>query len=80
MIEIVFSFSFSSLSKVRAPLTSVCMAILSLLVFVTLKLFPLILDEYGLSYLLIGCGGACVIGAIYLGIFLKETKGKSLDK
>lgn len=64
----------------RACLTSTCMSILSCMVFVTLKLFPLVLEEYGLSYLLFGCGGTCVFGTIYLGLFLKETKGKSMDK
>lgn len=56
------------------------MAILSCLVFVTLKLFPIVLHQYGLSYLLIGCGGTCVLGTIYLALFLKETKGKSMYK
>ncbi|KAM7364422.1 facilitated trehalose transporter Tret1-like [Cochliomyia hominivorax] len=66
-------------SKIRAPGTSICMANMSLMVFVALKIFPLLMENYGLSSLLFCCGGVCVVGWFYLLFCLSETKGKSLD-
>ncbi|XP_065354591.1 facilitated trehalose transporter Tret1-like [Calliphora vicina] len=67
-------------TKIRAPATSMCMASMSLMVFVALKIFPLLLQNYGLAIVLFSCGGVCVLGWFYLLLCLNETNGKSLDK
>ncbi|XP_037817860.1 facilitated trehalose transporter Tret1-like [Lucilia sericata] len=67
-------------AKIRAPAATVCSFISSLLIFTVLKIFPLILQNYGLATLLYCCGSVSVIGGLYVLLFLKETKGKSMDK
>ncbi|KNC32811.1 putative facilitated trehalose transporter Tret1-2 [Lucilia cuprina] len=67
-------------TKIRAPATSMCMASLSSMVFVALKIFPVLMQNYGLATVLFSCGGVCVVGWFYLLFCLKETKGKSMDK
>ncbi|KAI9579803.1 hypothetical protein GQX74_000591 [Glossina fuscipes] len=66
--------------KVRSAGTSFSMAALSCMVFVALKLFPELMEKYGLDNLMFGCTAICVVGFLYVLIFLKETKGKLLDK
>uniref|UniRef100_A0A1B0F9Z3 Major facilitator superfamily (MFS) profile domain-containing protein n=1 Tax=Glossina morsitans morsitans TaxID=37546 RepID=A0A1B0F9Z3_GLOMM len=66
--------------KVRSVGTSFSMAALSCMVFVALKLFPELMEKYGLDNLMFGCTAICVVGFLYVLIFLKETKGKLLDK
>ncbi|XP_037817851.1 facilitated trehalose transporter Tret1-like [Lucilia sericata] len=67
-------------AKIRAPATTVCCFATSLMIFAALKIFPLLLQNYGLATLLYFCGGVSVIGGLYILLFLKETKGTSMDR
>lgn len=47
--------------------------------FVSLKLYPILLDSIGISNSLTIYGIGCIFGAIFVIMVLKETRGKSLD-
>uniref|UniRef100_A0A1A9Z6K2 Major facilitator superfamily (MFS) profile domain-containing protein n=1 Tax=Glossina pallidipes TaxID=7398 RepID=A0A1A9Z6K2_GLOPL len=64
--------------KVRSVGTSFSMAALSCMVFVALKLFPELMEKYGLDNLMFGCTAICVVGFLYVLIFLKETKATKI--
>ncbi|XP_061394631.1 facilitated trehalose transporter Tret1 [Musca vetustissima] len=66
-------------SKIRPICASASMAILSLLVFAMLKIFPLYMDSFGISVTMWSCALVCATSYLYLFVFLKETKGKSMD-
>ncbi|XP_059221130.1 facilitated trehalose transporter Tret1-2 homolog [Stomoxys calcitrans] len=65
--------------KIRPICASASMAILSFLVFAMLKLFPLLMHTFGISITMWFCAVVCGSSYLYLLIFLKETKGKSMD-
>ncbi|XP_073824924.1 facilitated trehalose transporter Tret1-like isoform X2 [Musca autumnalis] len=66
-------------AKIRPICASVSMATLSFLVFAMLKIFPLYMESFGISVTMWSCALVCAISYVYLFIFLKETKGKSMD-
>ncbi|KAM7362746.1 facilitated trehalose transporter Tret1-like [Cochliomyia hominivorax] len=81
VVALIFTIIVEILpTKIRTPATSMCMAIMSLMVFVSLKIFPVLMQNYGLSTVLFSCGGVCVVCFLYLWLYLAETKGKLLDK
>lgn len=67
-------------TKIRSAGSMMCLVVLSSLGFVMLKYFPLLLDLIELQGVLFLCSGLCVGGMIFILLFVKETKGKSLDK
>ncbi|XP_065372328.1 facilitated trehalose transporter Tret1-like [Calliphora vicina] len=76
---LVFTIIVETLpTKIRAPATTICMASMSSMVFVSLKIFPILLKSYGLATVLYCCGSVCILGWFYLLQFLMETKGKSM--
>ncbi|XP_039969786.1 facilitated trehalose transporter Tret1-like [Bactrocera tryoni] len=67
-------------AKIRVQALSICMLFNSILVFITLKLYPFFLFNLGITVTMYSCASVCVIAGIYLYIFLPETKGKSMEK
>ncbi|XP_020715321.2 facilitated trehalose transporter Tret1 [Ceratitis capitata] len=67
-------------AKIRVQALSICMLFNSILVFITLKLYPFFLFNLGITITMYSCASVCVIAGIYLYIFLPETKGKSMEK
>ncbi|XP_070073501.1 facilitated trehalose transporter Tret1 isoform X2 [Drosophila takahashii] len=64
--------------RIRAPGISLSMCGLSLSVFMALMTYPAMLSHHGLHILMFMSASFCLLGLIVLGIFLPETKGKSL--
>lgn len=48
--------------------------------FTTLKLFPILLEMIGIHGCMLIYGISCVLGALYVFVGMKETKGRSLDE
>ncbi|XP_037957109.1 facilitated trehalose transporter Tret1-like [Teleopsis dalmanni] len=67
-------------AKIRSKAASICMTLLSGFAFVMLKVFPILMNVFGLSATMWFCGSVCTIGLFYVCVFLKETKGKSMSK
>ncbi|KAH8335510.1 hypothetical protein KR074_004297 [Drosophila pseudoananassae] len=57
---------------------SMSMCLLSILAFIALKIYPVIMAEHGLGPTMIMSASVCVVALIILGIFLPETKNKQL--
>ncbi|KAH8280826.1 hypothetical protein KR054_000294 [Drosophila jambulina] len=55
--------------------TSLSVASYSMIMFVVLTIYPLMIDDYGVESVMFMSAGFCFLGAIVLGIFLPETKG-----
>ncbi|KAL5288084.1 hypothetical protein ACFFRR_008748 [Megaselia abdita] len=67
-------------SKIRSAGSMMCLVVLSSLGFIMLRYFPVVLALIGLQGVLFWCSGFCLAGMFFILIFVKETKGKSLDK
>lgn len=67
-------------AKIRVQALSICMLFNSILVFITLKLYPFCLFNLGITVTMYSCASVCVVAGIYLYIFLPETKGKSMEQ
>ncbi|EDW85307.1 uncharacterized protein Dwil_GK18460 [Drosophila willistoni] len=65
-------------AKIRSLATSMSVVFLSLLVFCTLKLFPLLLHYYGISITMWFSAISSLLTFFYFFVFLDETKGKSM--
>ncbi|XP_039948274.1 facilitated trehalose transporter Tret1-like [Bactrocera tryoni] len=65
-------------AKIRAQAQSIAMMFCSIMVFITLKLYPYFLFNLGISITMYSCASSCVFTGVYLLIFLPETKGKSM--
>ncbi|XP_068153067.1 facilitated trehalose transporter Tret1-like [Drosophila tropicalis] len=63
-------------AKIRSFGTSLSMATFSSFIFVSLKIYPIMIYDYGLSVTMYMSAGVCFFGFIVLGLFLPETKGK----
>lgn len=68
----------ASSRQIRSIGTSICMATLSTFIFVSLKIYPLMIFGPGLAATMYMSAGVCGIGLTILGLFLPETKGKLL--
>lgn len=55
------------------------MVSISVFAFTSLKLFPVIIDSFGLYVAMWICCGVCVLGVAFSIFILKETKGKNLN-
>ncbi|XP_033149953.1 facilitated trehalose transporter Tret1 [Drosophila busckii] len=65
-------------AKIRSVAVSAVVVALSSAVFVSLKIFPICMDTFGVAYTMWGCSFVGLFGFVYFLLFLKETKGKSL--
>ncbi|KAH8267461.1 hypothetical protein KR018_005248 [Drosophila ironensis] len=65
-------------AKIRSIATSISVLFLSALVFCTLKIFPLMLHYWGITYTMWFSGTAGLLTFLYFWLFLQETKGKSM--
>ncbi|KAH8262834.1 hypothetical protein KR044_000805 [Drosophila immigrans] len=65
-------------AKIRSVATSISVVLLSLLIFATLKLFPLLLHYFGISVAMWFSASASLLTFVYFLLFLPETKGKSM--
>ncbi|XP_017090549.2 facilitated trehalose transporter Tret1-like isoform X1 [Drosophila bipectinata] len=65
-------------AKIRSVATSISVAWMSILVFVTLKLFPLLLHFWGMPYTMWFSAMFSLVTFFYFLFFLSETKGKSM--
>ncbi|KAH8378227.1 hypothetical protein KR093_010298 [Drosophila rubida] len=65
-------------AKIRSVATSISVVFLSVLVFATLKLFPLLLHYFGISVTMWFSASASLLTFVYFLLFLPETKGKSM--
>ncbi|KAH8263138.1 hypothetical protein KR044_005135 [Drosophila immigrans] len=79
----VFSQSYHflilfTLLQIRSVATSISVVFLSILVFATLKLFPLLLHYFGISVAMWFSASASLLTFVYFLLFLPETKGKSM--
>ncbi|KAH8250909.1 hypothetical protein KR038_003450 [Drosophila bunnanda] len=64
--------------KIRSLATSISVIFLSILVFGTLKLFPLMMHYWGISITMWFSAGSALVTFLYFWLFLQETKGKSM--
>ncbi|XP_044250896.1 facilitated trehalose transporter Tret1-like [Drosophila takahashii] len=64
--------------KIRSLATSLSVIFLSVLVFGTLKLFPLMLHYWGISITMWFSAASGLLTFLYFWLFLQETKGKSM--
>ncbi|XP_034485937.1 facilitated trehalose transporter Tret1-2 homolog [Drosophila innubila] len=79
VIPLIFVIVIEQLpAKIRSIGTSLCMATLSCFIFVSLKIYPLMIFGPGLAATMYMSAGVCAIGFTILGLFLPETKGKLL--
>ncbi|KAH8359705.1 hypothetical protein KR093_008426 [Drosophila rubida] len=79
VIPLIFVVVIEQLpAKIRSIGTSICMATLSSFIFVSLKIYPLMIFGPGLAATMYMSAGVCAIGFTILGLFLPETKGKLL--
>ncbi|KAH8417077.1 hypothetical protein KR222_002892 [Zaprionus bogoriensis] len=79
VIPLIFVIIIENLpAKIRSIGTSICMATLSTFIFVSLKIYPLMIFGPGLAATMYMSAGVCGIGLTILGLFLPETKGKLL--
>ncbi|XP_064541801.1 facilitated trehalose transporter Tret1-2 homolog [Drosophila montana] len=67
-------------AKIRSLATSISVVFLSVLVFCTLKLFPLLLHYFGISVTMWFSAASSFLTFVYFLLFLPETKGKSMIK
>ncbi|KAH8403339.1 hypothetical protein KR222_011077 [Zaprionus bogoriensis] len=65
-------------AKIRSLATSISVVFLSLLVFCTLKLFPLLLHYLGISVTMWFSAISSLLTFVYFLLFLPETKGKNM--
>ncbi|EDV32163.1 uncharacterized protein Dana_GF14178 [Drosophila ananassae] len=65
-------------TKIRSIGTSISVLFLSVLVFGSLKIFPLMLHYWGISYTMWFSGVSGLLTFLYFWLFLQETKGKSM--
>ncbi|XP_030387444.1 facilitated trehalose transporter Tret1-like [Scaptodrosophila lebanonensis] len=65
-------------AKIRSQALSFFVVCLSVSVFVTLKIFPICMEQWGISVTMWSCSGVAFCGFLYFCCFLEETKGKSL--
>ncbi|KAH8241422.1 hypothetical protein KR026_002450 [Drosophila bipectinata] len=65
-------------AKIRSVATSISIAFMGILVFVTLKLFPLLLHFWGISATMWFSAVSCLVTFVYILFLLPETKGKSM--
>ncbi|EDW85207.2 uncharacterized protein Dwil_GK12735 [Drosophila willistoni] len=63
-------------AKIRSIGTSLSMATFSSFIFVSLKIYPIMIYDYGLNVTMYMSAGVCFFCFIVLGLFLPETKGK----
>ncbi|XP_050741438.1 facilitated trehalose transporter Tret1 [Drosophila biarmipes] len=64
--------------KIRSLATSLSVIFLSLVLFGTLKLFPLMLHYWGISITMWFSAASGLLTFLYFWLFLQETKGKSM--
>ncbi|XP_043653671.1 facilitated trehalose transporter Tret1-2 homolog isoform X1 [Drosophila teissieri] len=64
--------------KIRAPGISISMCGLSLSIFIALMTYPVLINDYGLHVTMFMSASFCLLGLVVLGIFLPETRGKSI--
>ncbi|EDW11065.2 uncharacterized protein Dmoj_GI16752 [Drosophila mojavensis] len=65
-------------AKIRSVAVSGCIILLSSTVFLSLKIFPLCMEYWGISITMWSCSLVAFVGFILFLCFLKETKGKSM--
>lgn len=53
---------------------------LSIAAFTSLKLFPILMEKFELYGCLIIYGSCCIVGAVFVLLFLQETNGLSIDE
>ncbi|XP_017845537.1 facilitated trehalose transporter Tret1 [Drosophila busckii] len=79
VISLVFVIVIELLpAKIRSVGTSICMVTLSMFIFVSLKIYPLMIFGPGLSATMYMSAAACAFGFSVMSLFLPETKGKLL--
>ncbi|XP_055858503.1 facilitated trehalose transporter Tret1-like isoform X3 [Episyrphus balteatus] len=65
--------------KIRSLGSTFCLVLMSVFVFTVLKLFPILMVIIGLAGVMWICASISGFGFLYVLLFLRETKGKSLD-
>lgn len=65
--------------KVRSTATTFCMCCLSLLAFIVLKIYPILMESIGLYGVMFSSSLFSIMGSIFVFICVPETKGKPLD-
>ncbi|KAH8283131.1 hypothetical protein KR054_012329, partial [Drosophila jambulina] len=74
----IFPFLLRLLFQIRSVCVSTFIVILSGMVFLALKIFPICLAEWGISVTMWCCSVSTTLCFFYFYFFLVETKGKSL--
>ncbi|XP_002019496.2 facilitated trehalose transporter Tret1 [Drosophila persimilis] len=65
-------------AKIRSIGTSLSMATFSAFIFIALKIYPTMIYDEGLPATMFMSSGMCLFGFIVLGLYLPETKGRSM--
>lgn len=66
-------------SKMRAFGMTFGNVVLNIITFIVIKMYPILQNSIGLPMCLILFCVCCALGAIYVTIFVEETKGKELN-
>ncbi|CAD7088662.1 unnamed protein product [Hermetia illucens] len=77
------SFSFLSstmdLSSIKATAVTFCLCFHSVVAFIILKVYPIMIIDLGVHGVMAISGAVCVLGAVGTYLFMPETKGKDLN-
>ncbi|XP_014089464.1 facilitated trehalose transporter Tret1 [Bactrocera oleae] len=66
--------------KIRAKASAICLCIFNIIGFILMKMFPISLATFGLYLPMWFFALTSVLGLVYIVVFIKETKGMSLNK
>ncbi|KAL5275947.1 hypothetical protein ACFFRR_001648 [Megaselia abdita] len=67
-------------SKIRSLGSNICLTLLWFLSFSVLKGLPFLVEMLGLHGMMMLFASFCFLGAVYILVFLPETKGRSIDE
>ncbi|XP_067644920.1 facilitated trehalose transporter Tret1-like isoform X2 [Eurosta solidaginis] len=66
--------------KIRAKASAICLVLFNIFGFILMKLFPVALEDFGLALPMWSFALLDLFGLVYISLFIKETKGMSLNK
>lgn len=66
--------------KLKAFGVSSCMILCNFLSFCVVKFLPSMIDTFGFHISMFFFAGICIMGTVFIVIFVPETKGKSYEQ
>lgn len=77
-VNMYLFFLLSHFPQIISIGCSMCMVQLSIFAFMTLKIYPVMIEEHGLGPTMLMSASVLLVALTILGIFLPETKNKKL--